>query len=113
MSTYFWGVENNSVVSRTIDEVKDNIQKSKFNILLEEVASRYRVLVNNNYYWLDQTSDDSLIGLTRYGGNNSDIAELVIREVYNCSDSVCEHDDTSRLVEVGLLDLSDLDEGGS
>ena len=143
MSTDFWGVENNSLVRRTVDEVRENIKKSKFNMLLEEVDGRYRVEVDpkefsnllslkgldpdggKNYFWLGTCvisgewfipatfftpANDHLVGLTRFGRNNTDIGEVVVKEVYGCSDSVCEYDETSRLVEVGLLDPSSLED---
>ena len=146
MSTCFWGVKENAVCEESYSQILKNIEKSKFNIEVEEVEGRYRLktdissfwfdlddelkieihdtnramsLVLNesydvgmfinkpHYSWLDTRTNESdeemVYGLTRYSGNDSYIAELVLKEVLNCSEVVNEYDEEERLVEVGVL----------
>jgi len=159
MSTCFWGVKENAVYEESYSKVLKNIEKSKFNIEVEEVKGRYRlktdissmwtnlddkekkeildserVLVEcmnrmfkktkvfdeekhtkgTHYSWLDirtnESDEEMVYGLTRYCGNSGHIAHFVLMEVLNCSDTVCEHDEIERLVEVGVYDPSVLED---
>jgi hypothetical protein len=153
MSTCFWGVKENVVYEESYSQVLKNIEKSKFNIEVEEVEGRYRLktdissfwfdlddeleieiydtkramgLVLNkpfdvgmfinkpHYSWLDirtnESDEEMVYGLTRYSGNDNYIAELVLKEVLNCSEVVNEYDEIERLVEVGIFDPSVLED---
>ena len=63
----------------------------------------------NWYYWVDG-NDDALVSITRYGENSSSFVEPLICHLFECEETVCEHDDLERLVEVGLCDPSILEE---